>query len=259
MRLKHRSRIYRPIVVIRGLASAAITIVSAVTLADPAPENVVLKPILAWIQVNSWIIVLVSSVVVWLPSVLLHYLGHPKLTAVLNELIAHFHSRIFSNVEDHHANHRVTLFAHRQFSLAGFVRGCWPWSGWLVPVTRSGYASLRTRVRFRAGDDRSCVEGVAGRAWAAGTAVAIDLPAVTRDSPLEDLRAYAAATFVPAEWVEKDPPETRSIMGFAIPTAGGVPWGVLVVDSTNPDLNKGLVAQEFQNHGRVLSRIVEEL
>jgi hypothetical protein len=96
--------------------------------------------------------------------------------------------------------HRVTLFKHVRW------RWClkkWPWSGWLVPVERSGHTTRRTSAVFRAPDEANDAEGVAGVTWASKSAVPVpELPDLSGQPSVAEISEYAKKTFVSTEWVE---------------------------------------------------------
>lgn len=133
----------------------------------------------------------------------------------------------------HH--HRVTLFRHDRFRLA-FCK--WPWSGWLVPVERSGHTTRKCKASFKAPDDATMAEGVAGRTWTENQQVSVyDLPDVSDDSGDRTIKKYAEMGFVSVDWMRKwlkrEPVVARAFHGIPIEVRGKV-WGVLVLDSREP-------------------------
>ena len=77
-------------------------------------------------------------------------LGDPSNHAAICELLDRFRDGVFGDRSEDHSHHRVTLFKHYGFHPLGFDfedRG-WPWSGWLIPVARSGHTAQKTNVRY---------------------------------------------------------------------------------------------------------------
>jgi hypothetical protein len=143
--------------------------------------------------------------------------------------------------------HRVTLFRRKQWHLCWRM---WPWSGWLIPVARSGHTTLNPRTSFLApGDDPDKAEGIAGRCWSTKNVVLVpgegskillpDLHAMgpkSRDTYAPKIE-YAKATFVSVDWVMKKQPHSRSFLGIPV-VVMGEPWGVIVVDSQMPEIKR---------------------
>jgi len=145
-------------------------------------------------------------------------------------------------------NHRVTLFKRSRliwwiwpwrsrYSPWGKMRA--PWSGWLVPLVRSGHTTQRSRTVFLAPDDADNVEGVVGQVWARDRVIVVeDLPDLCGNATDQDIAAYALKTWVPDAWVRwrlrsgKQCP--RSICGIPV-EVNGSRWGVIVLDSYSPD------------------------
>lgn len=137
--------------------------------------------------------------------------------------------------------HRATLFVHRKFAFWGTFP--WklhrhPWSGWLVPVVRSGHTTQKVRSCFLAPDRAANSEGVAGLVWRKKMTVTVqDLDAITSQSPSSDVSTYISRSLCPEAWVE-----LRLRNGDAVPRAlRGIPvevdnnlWGVIVLDSKHP-------------------------
>jgi hypothetical protein len=135
--------------------------------------------------------------------------------------------------------HRVTLFRYRKWWPCLRV---WPWSGWLVPVVRSGHTTLNHRTCFLAPDDADQAEGVAGRCWSTKSVVLVPsegskvpLPQIHDEEqrphdPRVPADTYARATFVSTDWVLKMKPHSRSFLGIPV-VVHGAPWGVIIVDS----------------------------
>ncbi len=262
-----RSRwLHKALGITRGVSTVVIAVLSAAIVVSP--ENLEAKhPLLATAVTLAgdwaWLGIFVCSCLAGGCTLAVRKLGDPSLRAVVDEVLNRFRDGVFGHHGGDYAHHRVTLFKHRRFRLLGFDfnEGGWPLSGWLVPIARSGHTAQKTNVRFLAPDNTDRARGVAGRAWAArsGTASATELPDVQRNTTPADIRQYAKQTNVSESWVRKRSPRARSLVGFTIETPNGKPWGVLVVDSTNPDLDLVKARVQYDHHGRVLGQIVEGL
>lgn len=265
-RLGHSSGIHRSLVFIRRVSTGAIPVLSATIAMNPERLEST-HPLLATVATLAdnwaWLIILLCSCVAGGCTWVIRRLGDSRLHAVVDEVLNRFRDGVFGHDAGDYAHHRVTLFKHHRLRLRGFdfnEKG-WPLSGWLVPIARSGHTAQKTNVRFLAPDDTDRAQGIAGRAWAArsGTASATELPDLQRNTRPVDLQRYARKTNVSENWVRKRSPRTRSLVGFTIETPRGKPWGVLVVDSTNPDLDLVEARVQYDHHGRVLGQIVEGL
>lgn len=135
----------------------------------------------------------------------------------------------------HH--HRVTLFKHVRWRWA-FCK--WPWTGWMIPVGRSGHATHgRDIPRFRAHPDHpEQAEGVAGQAFVRNKTVAVsNLPLLNKATALTEREQYARRGFVTQEWIQKNrlnKENARSLLGIPVEVKNK-PWGALVIDSRSPD------------------------
>jgi hypothetical protein len=154
--------------------------------------------------------------------------------SVLDKLRAQAFPKNASGPPAAHLN-RVTLFQYKPFRM----RFCkYPWTGWLVPVERSGHVTKYTDTVFRA-PDSGHVEGIAGEIWRSGQPVAkLNLPDVTEQSSDDDVARYAENTFVTPEWVRERIREKKllpnHIWGVTVEVKGAL-WGVLVFDSRSKD------------------------
>lgn len=118
--------------------------------------------------------------------------------------------------------------------------GYFPWSGWLMPVLRSGHTAQTSSSAFLApsGELSHKVKGVVGRAWASKNIIVVDnLSKIHQDSAPKTKETYARKTFCEIDWVERclgrnrQPP--RSIGAIPIEVHGEI-WGALVLDSKAP-------------------------
>ena len=251
---------------LRRFANGTIGVVSANLAASPegsADIHPFLGDLVSFGHEVAWLTIVLSLVTVWVATYMLRRLGDPTILEAIDEILDQFRDGVFGgDAPGDDAHHRVTLFKHFRFRLAGWDvgNGGWPWSGWLVPVARSGHTSQRSSARFLAPDDTDRAQGIAGRAWARRRAAAVmtELPDVRADGCIPKQREdYAKRTNVRLRWVEKRRPAARSLMGFTVENTRGRPWGVLVIDSRSPGLDSGRANTEYQNYGRVLARLVE--
>ena len=248
-----------------------------VTKVQPATYKVWPAPapaIVEWCQRNSFPIVLTiggSAIVVWL----LRWRGNPwfwdKLQALLNRCQEVAYDRFKGHIKDHH---RVTLFRHQTWYLDwrhpfcpggqpwSWKDGRLPWSGWLVPVLRSGNTSQRTRAVFLAPDAGSKAEGIAGKAWASNSIAYVDkLKAPDRSSNDRKKKVYARRTNCSDAVVEsyvKDGRSLPSSIGANMVEVNGKPWGVLVFDSADPDGVTGEVMTNFTVAMLSISQLLEK-
>lgn len=154
---------------------------------------------------------------------------------------------------DFNDNHRVTLFKYKKWnwvrlrgSVTGLLRGklpakvVGPWTGWLVPVIRSGHTGKDTKAIFWTPDDGRKSEGVAGQCWASDTTVIQPaLPSIIQVSSEQNKGRYCRKCNMPRwtldAYCESNRPLARSISAFPVRNASGDRWGVLVFDSMEPN------------------------
>lgn len=168
--------------------------------------------------------------------------------------------------EDPEHYHRVTLFKRVPWRWA-FVR--WPWTGWMVPVARSGHTTHSWRIpRFRAPRNYpDKAEGVAGQTWARNKTVPVPgLPEINQESSDKDKETYCQRAFVSPRWLEKrlkrkDPQAMpRSLLGIPMEVVAGDPWGALVVDSrSDNDISdkKARNTPRYKTLTKVLSKLLQ--
>lgn len=174
--------------------------------------------------------------------------GDPWVWEKIQYLVNGIDEKVFQDLtRDRENRHRVTLFQRKQFVL--FVRrpgSSWfwpygekghPWSGWLVPVLRSGHTAQNTRSIFYAprGKNSHKVEGVVGQAWAEQRTIIVDkLPDIQQNNPETMKEEYAKKTWCDVNLVDRytdrEQPPPRSIGAVPIEVRGK-PWGALVFDS----------------------------
>lgn len=130
--------------------------------------------------------------------------------------------------------HRATLFKARK-NLAGQAQ-------YLKVFARSGTAYQKSRTWFRINDessDPSANEGVAGRAWFTNSQITVtDLPLwPNAGNPSKDAECqrYARDGFLSLETAARLEIKSRSISATVVRNRAGQRWGVLVLDSQEPD------------------------
>lgn len=239
----HR-RLYRLAAGVQYSALGMLTLLGAIRLATPQPDwPPLLAQALRFAQEWTWVALLTLAPLGAIARVCAEKLGTPwavrAVEAILEELREHIFTDQCLHEPQHH--HRVTLFKH--------VKCIWwtyPWrgrgkpcSGWLKPVARSGHTTQRTNTVFLAPDMADNAEGVAGVTWTKMATVRIsNLPAIRAP---EDAHAatYVEKSFTPPRLFRpraKSEPKRlpRALCGIPV-FANSEPWGVIVIDSRNPD------------------------
>lgn len=165
-------------------------------------------------------------------------IGPPVLWSTIQFVLDQYQEELFSDKEPH--LHRVTLYRHVRFHW-----GWRPFSGWMVPVARSGHTGKSRIPKFRASDNApEKAEGIAGQAWVQKKLImSKDLPNIDGTSTTEDdLNSYAEKGFVSRAWLDrrlklskrKEKINCRSFLGIQVKVKG-IPWGALVIDSKDPE------------------------
>jgi hypothetical protein len=161
--------------------------------------------------------------------------------------------------------HRITLY---RYAWHWCFRGL-PWSGWLVPVARSGHTSRSGLPTFKAPINKpDDAEGIAGQAWVNwGTVTLSDLPDMHENTPSdESVAEYARQAWVSEKWLRRrigtsGRSNARSFLGIPVDVKGKK-WGVLVVDSrisaeiVNPET---LGQNPYRTMMGVLVRLIERV
>ncbi len=234
----------------------------------PSVSVAFLKPlsdfIVPVVKTNAWWLIAFSSVTVGATKLLKRtvlidpWLENSIVAALDNGRQYLINQNVIQNDDFHH--HRLTLYKRTLFSYRprpfrkwwwwwGLWRG--PFSGWLVPVARSGHTTKKVKSTFLAPDDADSCEGVVGRAWACDGLIHIDgLPEINSSSSENEVKAYAKKIWVSEDWVKlkvkQTKPLARSFIGFPI-KVNGERWGVVIVDSVRPDgvINPANVSQQL--------------
>lgn len=194
-----------------------------------------LLPVVRAAQDNDWWVLILLPLLAALGKWYCNRLGSPNAWDAIHEELDATQQELFPNEQGFPDHHQLTLFRYTHW-LWGFKK--WPWSGWLVPVERSGESGRRSRTRFLAPDDRRRAKGIAGVAWCSkGVVVREDLPVVSPKAICEGLDervAYARATFVDTSWVQqalerRNEELPRSYIGVGIKVKRKR-WGSLVIE-----------------------------
>ena len=165
---------------------------------------------------------------------------------IVHDLLTAYGDQIFGSMGGATHHHRVTLFVHKHFALKGtwpWRKGRMPWSGWLVPVVRSGHTTQKVKARFLAPDEADRSEGIAGMTWCNQSVVtAPTLPVLTAKSPATDIDLYGAGTGIGSDWIrdrlKRGETLPQSLRGLPVEVSQDK-WGVVVLDSR---MQNGFVA-----------------
>lgn len=245
-----RQRCYRVLGWIRNGSSGVLAFAIATKFWNPEAE---LSPSwvaagLTWAQSYSALLILVFFLTMTVSDWLRRWVGSPRDTELARLILEEFHQVVFGGSDDdlpaHHR--RATLFKHVRWRWALCK---WPWSGWLVPVARSGHTEQRSTCVFRAPPSKpDDAQGIAGRVWSTRKVLTVtDLPDINSPATRSDNQArreYCKRTFVSEEWLrdrlsEPNPkPVGRAFWGAPVENENDV-WGVVVLDSRNAEKNRG--------------------
>lgn len=198
---------------------------------------------------QGWIVpflLIVGPAIIWTR----HKTDRSKLVAV-HALLDQMCDNTFRNEKFELDQHRrVTLFRHAWF--------CWRrypfFGGWLIPIERSGIQTRKTDAIFRAPDDGEKCEGVAGRAWGRKHKVFVPgLPSLRANEVTDlDFQEYAEKSFCSEKRLRKKPPQARCLLGIPI-DAGNQKWGVIVIDSVNPNFSQKSAQEVFNKLAPTMS------
>jgi hypothetical protein len=221
------------------VAALAVAIISACLKADESKLWPFLADIVIAIRNSAWYTLPIVIIVAGISVRIRKALGNRRTWKVVQVLLDHYWQESFAKdkdtKDDPHHFHRVTMFKHCRLHF-----GKWPFSGWMVPVARSGHSTKSGIRHFKASlSNPDQAEGVAGRAFAYQKMVPVyDLPhlnvARTND---DDVKRYAEKSFLSIRKIEKDcnsdRPTSRSLLGIPVEVKGK-PWGAIVLDSHHP-------------------------
>lgn len=178
------------------------------------------------------------------------------------------------NGENKH-DHRVTLFRHQQWAVVNhwskneypIWSKVWPWgkmrpwSGWLVPVKRSGHTSKRSKTRFLAMESGES-EGICGTAWSSDrTQIVQNLPMLSAKNK-HNRRKYSENSNCPIEMVnhimDNNGASPPCSLGAIPVRVQGRPWGVLVFDSKSPIGVRESIEADFQITVGAIEQLLEK-
>lgn len=209
------------------------------------------------IQGFAWAYVPAFLTLAWLFGELRRRVGDPVVWAKLHEWITEYRDHVFTEQRGVQFHRRATLFVFVEWRLA-FCR--WPWSGWLVPVVRSGHTTQSCKSLFRANHRSGGGEGVAGMAWENDQNVYVEhLPDVTLPTCSDDERRdYAEATGISFDLVVAKKPAARAFYAIRIEVKGA-PWGVLVLDSRSTTINTRRADLRYKMFNPLLKNLLERI
>ncbi len=178
---------------------------------------------------KAWWMVPLLAAIGGVAKIVSDFIGPPVLWSTVQFVLDQYQEELFSNEEKPYL-HRVTLYQH-----VNFHWGIWPFSGWMIPVARSGHTTKSRIPKFLASESAPLkAEGIAGQAWVQKKPIkATKLPDINSDSPPEDaLNEYAKKGFVSRKWLDKrlklskrkEKINARSFLGIQIKVKG-IPWG----------------------------------
>jgi hypothetical protein len=229
-------------------------------------ENPHLLAIISAIRNRAWWLILLFSLIGILSQLIRSRIGTNVVWQTVQYLLDQYREELFGSKDDQaQFFHRITLFKHVKWHW-GLVR--WPWSGWMIPVARSGNKTRKYIAKFRASsDDPDNAEGIAGQAWANERPLQIyGLPDInTNDTSEDDLNEYASKGLVQVSWLQKrkkkNKNNARSMLGIPVEVKGKT-WGAMVVDSRRADeilSETALKKQKYKNLVNILGKLLEKV
>ena len=214
-----------------------------------------------WLPVLAWLIL--KPLISWLESKVCPPFKEKIIKSLVNKLFTD------TKPEDaHDGNYRVTLYKYRKFSFRVLLNRKFPWGEWLCPYERSGFQRLTSKNRWKVSLNKpSLNKGVAGACFAQEDPIYLSqLPGTSEfrgQGGRGHKKLYAQKTNIDYEIVknrvqtEPDYQWPRSFWGIRI-ISKGKPWGVLLIDSTLPEIDnneytKKLVSNFLDSIDLVLS------
>ncbi len=260
MKLRPKNKIYTRLGHLKYIFSSTSIILVASLKADSAKFTQVLGndigTIITNIQTNAWWIVPIIIISVFLIDALRTRVGSQKDWKIIQIILKEYREKIFTaddlNDDPHH--HRVTLFKKVDFYLC-FKQ--WPWSGWLIPVARTGHTTRTSSNIFRVPDSTVNPEGIAGKTWIRdGMYNVYNLPDLHANPTEDNFQTYADDTFCSKDLVSKRIFGQRSYCGFPVEVNGNQ-WGVIVIDSYNSILRTRVLKQRYDTIIKTLDEALE--
>lgn len=256
MRRRRRWRwLYGLMSVLLWLVVFAVALIGGALKANP--KKATFAPIasfLTGVQDSAWYLLPVLAGVSTALKFGTSTVGSPWLWDAVHVALNELRDCAFESFKDEPVHyHRATLFKKK--TGPSFRTKHWR-TARLVPIERSGHTTQRTSVLFLIPDDADHAEGVAGLTWAQdGVYRVSELPDLSADPPSDDWKRYAEATGVTVEWLRQERPHARSFCGIPVQIKGK-PWGVIVLDSRNPQKIEGDDAYALS--ARVLGKLLEK-
>ena len=251
-----RGFVYRALSFLQWIAGIVLATIQASTKADPSRWQLG-SEFLIWLQQNAWITVPLLIGTLGLMQVARWTIGPPWVWDTVHHLLDSFQEYVFEGESGPLQYHRVTLFKYARVRL----RLCrWPWSGWLVPVERSGHTARRSRTTFLAPDDAERAEGIAGQTWAQNRVVVVnELPDINESPSCNVLAEYARQTWIVVTWLQRprQRQHARSFCGIPVEVKGKL-WGVIVLDSRSPEVIDQNAIRFYSLIGRCLGKLLEK-
>ena len=250
-----RGFVYRALSILQWIAGIVLAAIGASTKADPTRWQLV-SDFLISLQQYAWVTIPLLAVTLALMQVARSMIGPPWIWDTVHHLLDSFQEYVFEGESGPLHHHRVTLFKYARVRL-WLCR--WPWSGWLVPVERSGHTTRRSRTTFLAPDDADQAEGIAGQTWTQNRVVVVNrLPDINENPPCDVLVEYARQTWIAEAWLQKQRQRqhARSFCGIPVEVKGKL-WGVIVLDSRSPEVIDENAIQFYSLMGRYLGKLLE--
>jgi hypothetical protein len=135
---------------------------------------------------------------------------------------------------------------------------------WFKPVTRSGHVTQNLTTRFPLFEIKTRGEGVIGEVWKTEGVKRIDnLPQIPPSDeedqdPDEAYNIYAKEVNCNEEWLRKETNRTkaRSYCGIPIEVLNGKLWGVIIIDSMEPQLK--VTDEQIELAALALGKFIEK-
>lgn len=222
----------------------------------------------AWLSEHAWWLIVILGLTAAVAKLLREKLDRDWKWTLIQELIDRIARDAFVGTDGPIHHHRATLF-HRCwcFWITPFRSRCWPWgygrwpwSGWLVPLVRSGYATQKSKTVFLAPDDADNAEGVAGMIWAYDKELIVTTnKAIGHTATQAEIDTYANNTVVASKWVGAQIVAGKvlaaSFQGIPVEVKGRK-WGVLLLDSRDPTA-AAKANLNMSSHAYVLGKLLE--
>lgn len=236
-----------------GLIVLAGVFGGAANLNPSSVSGATLSTLAEWTRQFSWWASPLCVALALILGLLRSWVGPPDVWEAVHEGLEAVREATFDDWLDEPEHfHRVTLFKFYRFRPSFRY---WPWTRRLVAVERSGRHTRKAITSFRAPDTPDDTNGVAGEAWARHDPYSVsDLPDVSDEPDVMAVRKYADQSSVSRPWIRENQPQTRSLFGMRV-EVGGERWGVIVLDSTEPDEIQG--EQPFRLVARSLAPLLK--